>query len=181
VIIVDDHPIWRQGLRNALASQIWAGEIVEAGSLAEAMRVVAGDDIVAMDIHLPDGDGIAAAQDLVQNCPAARVVSMTMLPTAEEYDRAVAAGIHGYIAKSAAPDTIVEAFRTVVSGGSFLDPSAVLATAVAATVALPPLFEKLTSREREILTRVVHGDTSKRIAYELAGSQLQAWSDADFR
>jgi two-component system, NarL family, nitrate/nitrite response regulator NarL len=167
VVIVDDHPLWRRALREALASEAWVGEIIEAASVTEAMQVVERDDVVAMDIYLPDGDGTAAARELLRRCPNARVVILTMSPNQADFDRAVAAGIQGYVVKDADPDTIVEALRTVTGGGSFLNAHPVALATLPPSAALPPPFDKLTSRERTILARVITGDTGERIARHL--------------
>jgi DNA-binding NarL/FixJ family response regulator len=168
VVIVDNHPLWRQALRGELETQDWVGEIVEAGNVEEAMRVIQDGDVVAMDIYLPNGgDGIAAAQDLMRRCPCARVAIVTMSLTHDDYDRAVAAGVHGYVVKDLDPEAMVEALRIVASGESFLDSPPVTSVALPPSADLPPPFDKLTSGERRILAQVIDDQPNKQIARNL--------------
>jgi DNA-binding NarL/FixJ family response regulator len=167
VVIVDDHPVFRNGIRAALAAEAWPGEIVEAGSVAQAMQIVHDNDIVTMDIYLPDGDGIDAARDLLRRCPGAKVVIVTMSTDRADYDRAIAAGVHGYVGKAAEPATMAEAFGTVIDGGFYKVPPPVAPVAQPPAASLPPPFDKLTTRERTILARVVEGHKGKRIARDL--------------
>lgn len=171
ILIVDDHPIWRRALRIVLESLAFVGEVVEAGSLAEAMRIVQPDDVVVMDIYLPDGDGIEAARDYLVRFPRIRVIVMSTSNARHDFERATAAGVQGYLSKAEDPSTVVEALRVVVEGGSYLDPGLTASTARPLSAQVPSPFDKLSSHQLTILAQVLDGHTSRQIAQDFAVSQ----------
>jgi DNA-binding NarL/FixJ family response regulator len=167
VVIVDDHPTFRLGLRAALLTQAWADIIIEASSAAEAMEVVRRDDVVVMDIYMPDEDGIDAARELLERYPQVRVIILTTSTTQVDFDRARAAGVQGYVGKSAEPQELIEAFRAVISGESFLDPPPIAPVTRPPRATLPKPFDKLTSHERRALALYVDNAPGKRVAHDL--------------
>ncbi len=172
VLIVDDHPVVRRGLCAMLQFESWVRDVREAATAADAVReaVAAEVDVVAMDVMLPDGDGIEAARRVLLSRPAARVLMLTMSDDEELVSRAIQAGATGYLLKDTAPDTVIDALRTVAGGGVVLGPrigSSMLATLRRAPAELPPPLDQLTPREVTILARLAHGDSNARIARHL--------------
>ncbi len=169
VILVDDHPLFREALRSALESQSWVGEVVEAGTIAQAMRVINHRDVVVLDVFLPDGDGIDAAQEITQRWPTVNILILTGI----EKDRvplAIRHGVKGYVLKEAAPATIIQALRIVAEGDTFMDPTIRdrdFAPPASAPRELPAPFNTLTSRQRTILQLVCEEHTGKWIAQHL--------------
>jgi DNA-binding NarL/FixJ family response regulator len=176
VLIVDDHPVVRRGLRAMLESEPWVGEVLEAATAAEAVReaVTGKADLVVMDVALPDGDGIDAATRLAQARPEARVAILTMSDDAAVVARALRAGVAGYLLKDTPPEAALDAMHTIACGGFVLGPrvgTALLATVRQGPVDLPAPFNRLNERERAILTRLAGGDSNARIARHLGVSE----------
>ena len=170
VLIVDDHPVVRRGLRTMLEGESWVVEVTEAASCAEAVAAVAHGQVtvVAMDIALPDGDGVQATGQILRHRPEVRVLMLTMADEEELVARALRIGARGYLLKDTDPDLVVDALRTVAGGGLVLGPGigvAGLGSAQPAAVAsLPPPFDRLTPRERDILGHLAAGEDNAQIA-----------------
>ncbi|MFY1627291.1 response regulator [Micromonospora sp. WMMD723] len=169
VLIVDDHPVVRRGLRTMLEGEPWVDGVLEAATCAEAIGIASTEPVgvVAMDVALPDGDGVEATRRIVQGRPETRVLMVTMTDDEDVVGRALRAGARGYVLKDTDPDVIVDALRTVAGGGLVLGPRVgpqVLTSLRRQPVELPPPFDRLTPRERDILRRLAGGDTNARIA-----------------
>jgi DNA-binding NarL/FixJ family response regulator len=176
VLVVDDHPVVRRGLRTMLDGEPWVCEVLEAATVAEAVRTVVTRQIhvVAMDVSLPDGDGVEAVGRILAARPEAKVLMLTMADDEEIVARALRAGASGYLVKETDPDTIVEALHTVAVGGVVLGPRigpSVLSALRRAPAALPAPFDRLTARERDILARLASGESNARIARQLGVSE----------
>jgi DNA-binding NarL/FixJ family response regulator len=176
VLVVDDHPVVRRGLRTMLDGEPWVCEVLEAATVAEAVRTVVTCQIhvVAMDVSLPDGDGVEAVGRIMAARPEAKVLMLTMADDEEIVARALRAGASGYLVKETDPDTIVEALHTVAVGGVVLGPRigpSVLAALRRAPADLPAPFDRLTARERDILARLASGESNARIARHLGVSE----------
>ncbi|MFC7545691.1 response regulator [Plantactinospora sp. GCM10030261] len=176
VLVVDDHPVVRRGLRTMLAGEPWVGCVSEAATVAEAVRAVTTRpvDVVVMDVALPDGDGVAATRQVLRARPDATVLMLTMADDDEVVTRALRAGARGYLLKETDPDLILDAVRTVAAGGVVLGPRigpALLADAPGSAGRLPPPFDQLTAREREMLVRLAAGESNARIARHLGVSE----------
>lgn len=172
VLIVDDHPVVRRGLRAMLEGEKWVKEVVEAATVADALReaVTCQVDVVAMDVQLPDGDGIEATRRILRSCPQANVLIITLFDDEDRVVRALRAGARGYVLKDTEPDTVLDALRTVAGGGVVLGPRIgpeVLVTLQRAPAQLPPPFDQLTARERDMLAGLVRGDSNATIARNL--------------
>lgn len=169
ILIVDDHPVVRRGLRTMLEGESWVGEVFEAATVAEAVALAVSErvEVIAMDVTLPDGDGVDATGRILHSCPEAKVLMLTMANDEEIVVRALRAGARGYLLKDTDPDAVIDALRTVAQGGVVLGPGigpSVLASLNRAPAELPAPFNQLTARERDILGRLALGDTNARIA-----------------
>jgi DNA-binding NarL/FixJ family response regulator len=177
ILVVDGHSLVRRGLRALLVDESWVEEVVEATTAAEAKQLAVSDrfDVVTVCPTLPDGDGIEATQWIVRVRPQTNVLVLTVV----EHDdaqliRALRAGARGVVFNGGDAETIVDAVRTVARGGVVLGPSAgdtLVSSLRRAPAALPAPFDRLTSREREILARVAAGETNARIARHLGLSE----------
>jgi DNA-binding NarL/FixJ family response regulator len=176
VLIVDDHPVVRRGLRAMLDGEPWVAEVLEAATASEALRqaVTQSVDVIAMDLVLPDGDGIEATRRILQARPGVRILILTMADDEDLAARALRAGARGYVLKLTDPDAVVDALRAIAAGNIVLGPtiaSTMLAAYQQRPIALPPPFDQLTIREREILVRLSKGDSNAQIARQLGVSE----------
>jgi DNA-binding NarL/FixJ family response regulator len=170
VLVVDDHPVVREGLVSVLEDQ---PQIEVVGSLDSAEQAVAQagrlrPDIVLLDLELPGMDGVAAIPRLLAASPGTGVIVFTAYDTEERVLGAIRAGARGYLLKGATGQEIGQAIRTVESGGSHLAPR--VASTLLAQVQSPDR-PGLTAREREVLRLVSQGMPSKQIARSLGISE----------
>src|SRR6476646_3859224 len=157
VLIVDDHPLFRDGVRALLTAQPDLACVGEATTGEEALRVSAElqPDVVLMDIQMPGLNGVEATRQLVRTSPQIRVLVVTMFEDDHLVFAAMRAGARGYLLKGARHDDMVRAIRAVGSGDAIFSP-AIAVKLVDYFAALQPshplqIFPELSSREREIL------------------------------
>lgn len=175
VLLVDDHPIFRGGMRLALTDIPDAQLVGEAATGEEAVAMSADllPDVVLMDLNLPGIDGITATQRLLEVCPNVSVLVLTMLDDDDSVFSAMRAGARGYVVKGADQDEIVRAVQAVSRGEAIFSPSVaakVIAYFSAATRPTAPpkaLFPGLTARELEILDLIAAGENNTTIAARL--------------
>lgn len=177
ILVVDDHPVVRQGLRAFLDTRDGMAVVGEAGdgevAVAEAARL--RPDVILMDLLMPGTDGLTAIGRIRAADPAARILVLTSFSSADQVVPAVRAGAAGYLLKDAAPEEVEAAVRAVHRGESRLDPQ-VTAT-VMAEVAQPAAgpdeaaLATLTPREREVLALLARGLTNAQLARELVVSE----------
>jgi DNA-binding NarL/FixJ family response regulator len=168
VVVVDDHPVVREGLRSYLSSRDGIEVVGEADDASSAVVVTAAQrpDVVVLDLVMPGGGGLAALPGLLAVEPAPRVLVLTSVGGDEQALAAVRGGASGWLGKDVAPADLESAIRTVHRGGSVLDPSVagrVLAE-VANPSALDPRVEELTGREREVLALLGEGMSNRELA-----------------
>jgi DNA-binding NarL/FixJ family response regulator len=168
LLVVDDHPVVREGLVAVLGDQSdfeVVGAVGDAeAALAEATRVQ--PDVILLDLELPGTDGIAALPALLAAVPNCRVVVFTAYCDEERVVRALRAGARGYLLKGAATAELAKAIRTVHAGDAYLAPG-VAAQVVGRLGMNEPPQPTLTEREREVLRRVAEGLPNKQIAAAL--------------
>ncbi|CAL9337733.1 Transcriptional regulatory protein DegU [Streptomyces sp. enrichment culture] len=177
VLIVDDHPLFLQGLRVALDSEGDLAVVGEAGSGEEAVEAVTrlgpAVQVVLMDLRLPRMPGVEAIRAITSETAGhrPRVLVVSRYEDDDEVVAALRAGAHGYVAKEASRDELLRAVRTVAEGGAVFSASIAerLGTYFSAIHDFPGrlAFPQLTNREREILDLLARGHTNRRIARHL--------------
>lgn len=173
VVVVDDHPLFREGLRAALESTPDVRVVAEAETTAAALEVVAAQrpDVVVMDLSLPDASGIEATKRLGQLHPGLPVLVLTTSDDDGSLLGALQAGARGYLVKGAGRDEVLHAVRTDAHGGAVF--SGDVAARISALLTggarrgAEQAFPALTSREVEVLDLVARGLDNRRIAREL--------------
>jgi DNA-binding NarL/FixJ family response regulator len=172
ILIADDHPIVRSGLRRVLNAEADLEVVDEVSDGAAAVeRALVGDvDLVILDVSMPRMTGIQAAAELARRKPELRLLVLSMHDSEQFLFEALKAGASGYVLKSGADNDIVEACRAAIRGESFLYPSAVT-TLVRDYVERggqgEQQFDILTPRELEVVKLIAEAYTSKQIAEEL--------------
>jgi DNA-binding NarL/FixJ family response regulator len=172
VLVVDDHPVVREGLVAILDAQEDMTVVGEAGDGDQALRIYRATrpDVVLMDLAMPGKDGVQAIQAIRETDQNARVVVLTAYDTDERILQAVEAGARGYLLKGAPRDEIFRAIRVVNMGGSLLEPAVAgkLLNRMGDMLRGEGLAEELTPREQDVLNLMARGYRNKEIAHELS-------------
>jgi DNA-binding NarL/FixJ family response regulator len=166
VLVVDDHPVVRQGLVGMLEAEPDVAVVGTAADGAQALAEVGRSrpDVVLMDLRLPGLDGVAATERIAADHPGTRVVVLTTYDSDADIVRAVAAGASGYLLKDVALETLADAIRAAARGETVLAPP-VAARLVSKLRSPQP--DALTPRELEVLAAVAHGLTNAEIGRQL--------------
>ncbi len=176
VLIVDDHTLFRKGVRTMLEAEEDMAVVGEAASGREALEQARAlmPDVILMDIGMPDMNGVEATRTLRCEMPHVGVIFCTMFEDDEHVFAGLKAGGRGYILKESDTETMLRAIRAVAQGESLLSPT-IAQKVLRQFAALPgeapagqaPLCDDLTEREREVLTLIGEGHSNKEIAQEL--------------
>jgi two-component system nitrate/nitrite response regulator NarL len=164
LILVDDHPLVRDGLRARLEAVPNLAVVGEAGDADQALALAAGlnPDLALMDVGMSGMNGIALARVFHERFPAIRVLMLSMHDNIEYLTQAVRAGASGYVLKDSPATEIVQAIGAVLDGRTFF--SAGLGARMIQASAMRTPVEQLTPRERDILDALAEGLSSKQIA-----------------
>lgn len=167
VLVVDDHPLLRAGLREAIASQPDMRLAGEASNGLEAVEQfhLHRPDVTVMDIVMPELCGVSALLEIRRKCPNARVVMLTTFKGDAQILRAVRGGAAGFLLKSTLRKDLLDTIREVHAGGRRIPPE--VAMALAQHMGQGPL----SARETEVLHYAASGHSNKRIAVQLAISE----------
>jgi DNA-binding NarL/FixJ family response regulator len=166
LMIVDDHPVVRDGLRSMFAADARFEVLAEAGNGAEVIAVAARHqpDVILMDLRMPGMDGVTAIKELAKQGVQARVLVLTTYDTDGDVLSAIEAGATGYLLKDAPRDELFRAVEAAAQGKAVLSPT--VATRLMGQVR-QPASEPLSQRELEVLELIARGSTNREAAEQL--------------
>jgi DNA-binding NarL/FixJ family response regulator len=171
ILIADDHPIVRQGLKQILSEEPDIEVVGEAQNSQEVLELVRKQhwDIVILDITMPGRGGLDVLKELKHERPKLPVLMLSVHPEDQYAVRALKAHASGYMTKDSAPEELVKAIRKILRGGKYI--SSTLAEKLAfdlETETEKPLHETLSDREHQVLLMIASGKTVSKIAEELS-------------
>lgn len=170
VLIADDHPVVRQGLRSFLSTVDGVEVVGEAADGDEAARLAMelGPDVVLMDLAMPNVDGIEATRRITESSSSAKVIALTSFATDDKVFPAIRAGAAGYLLKEADPSEVAEAIVKVHRGEPILHPSVAERLMREVAAGRPRAHRtELTARELGVLRLIAAGRSNREIAREL--------------
>ena len=175
IVIVDDHRLFRAGVRGELGDRI--AVVGEAGTVEEAVERITAlmPDVVLLDVHMPDGGGIAVIQRTCSAVPGARFLALSVSDAAEDVIGVIRAGARGYVTKTISGEELADAICRVADGDAVFSPR-LAGFVLDAFAGAPPApadapadaeLDQLTVREREVLRHIARGYLYKEIAHAL--------------
>ncbi|MEU8712980.1 response regulator transcription factor [Streptomyces sp. NPDC048663] len=169
LLIVDDHPVVRDGLRGMFAAAPGFTVLGEApdGVAAVALAGELDPDVVLMDLRMPGGGGVDAIRELTRRGARAKVLVLTTYDTDSDTLPAIEAGATGYLLKDAPREELFTAVRAAAQGRTVLSPAVASRLVSAVRTPAAPGNEPLSAREREVLALVARGTSNREIAREL--------------
>jgi DNA-binding NarL/FixJ family response regulator len=169
IVVVDDHPVVRDGLRGMLGTQPDLEVAGEAAGGAEALTVVEAirPDVVLTDLRMPPPSGGALIRLLLERVPATRILVLTTHDTDDDVLPAVEAGAIGYLLKDAPREELFRAVRAAARGETVLSPSVAALLLARVRPRQAPAQARLSAREREVLALIAEGRTNREAAAAL--------------
>jgi DNA-binding NarL/FixJ family response regulator len=168
VLVVDDHALFRAGVRTEIGDSV---DIVrDVGTVNEAIDAIRAlrPDVVLLDVHLPDGGGVEILEALGDALPATKCLALSVSDAAEDVIAIIRAGARGYVTKTIMHDELLDAIRRVHAGDAVFSPrlAGFVLDAFASTkpVTTDPDLDRLTQREQEVLRLIARGYTYKEVA-----------------
>ena len=175
ILLADDHPLFRDGLKALLSSVDDAEVVGEAAAGDEVVEraLELQPDVVLMDVHMPQLNGIEASRRIVESSPHVGVLVLTMVEDDDAVFAAMRAGARGYLVKGSSQAEILSAIRAVGSGEAVFGPAIArrLIEYFSSSPGGPQAFPELTQREREVLELIARGEGNAAIAQRLTISQ----------
>jgi DNA-binding NarL/FixJ family response regulator len=168
LLLIDDHELFRDGLRAVLSTRADFKVIGEAGTVADGFTAYQKHlpDVTLLDLKMPDGTGLEVLGRIRTHSPQARVLMLTTYDGDEDIHRAISSGASGYLLKSIPSAQLFEAIKAVHEGRRYFPP------AVKERLAEREAFEELTPREIEVLSLIAKGMSNKNIASVLKASEF---------
>jgi DNA-binding NarL/FixJ family response regulator len=172
VILVDDHALFRTGVREALGDDV---EVVgEAGEVPDAVRAIEElePEVVLLDVHMPGGGGVEVIRQVSESRPAVRFLALSVSDAPDDVIAVIRAGARGYVTKTISAPELVDAIRRVADGDAVFSPrlAGFVLDAFAGEIApaqVDPELDLLTPREREVLQHIARGYMYKEIGAQL--------------
>jgi DNA-binding NarL/FixJ family response regulator len=172
VVLIDDHAMFRSGVRAELGTRV--DVVAEAGDPASAVEAIRKHrpDVVLLDVHMPDGGGLAVLEAIGSDLPDTRFLALSVSDAAEDVIAVIRAGAKGYVTKTISADDLADAVRRVADGDVVFSPrlAGFVLDAFRDTPVTPSIdaeLDQLTPREREVMRLLARGYAYKEIASEL--------------
>jgi DNA-binding NarL/FixJ family response regulator len=170
IIVVDDHPLFRQGVVHSLNTEADFKVVGETSSGEEALDLAQSllPDLVLLDVSMPGWDGIQTAEKISVACPATTIVMLTVSDDKDRLLAALKAGARGYVLKGVSGKELAQVIRSAVAGEVYVSPSIAAEMLVSLTHGkAPDPLQELTAREREILSLIGSGLTNREIGEKI--------------
>jgi two-component system nitrate/nitrite response regulator NarL len=173
--IIDDHPLFREGVVHTLRSAHVLDVVGEGGTAEDAVRIAKEElpDILLLDVSMPGG-GIEAARSIARVCPVVKMIMLTVSENEDDVAQALEAGAKGYVLKGTSGPELLKTMFAISRGESYVTPglaARLLTHAIRQEPARAPALPELTEREAQILAQVARGLTNKEIARDLSLSE----------
>jgi len=171
VYLVDDHRLFLSGVRAELSERFdIVGSAHDVDSAIEEVRALR-PDVVLVDVHMPDGGGIAVVVGVLETCPDVKFLALSVSDSAEDVIAMIRAGARGYVTKTIEPEDLAAAIERVRAGDAVFSPRLAGFVLDAFAGAIPsdedPEFDQLTTREKDVLRLIARGFAYKQVARKL--------------